>query len=171
MKKFERFCNLIFYYLFTWDIIASSILDYLMSFRWLKYIFTNNPKFYDERYHRVSTYSHQSIILAQNGFGTLIAMILCIIINFFQFVTGLFFYTYIYNSVVYLFFLIFLLVGVSILFNYFFLFKDKKYLNYFDEFDKMEGSKKMGYGWMAFVLVIIIILLTFVSFWATISYS
>lgn len=56
------------------------------------------------------------------------------------------------------------LIVPSFLFNYFTLFKESKYLDYFKEFDKMDDGDKTKYYWMSLIVVIVIVSFFVVSF-------
>jgi len=56
------------------------------------------------------------------------------------------------------------LIILSFLFNYLTLFKGNKYLEYFKEFDEMDGAKKIEYYWMSLIVVLFIISFFIISF-------
>lgn len=58
---------------------------------------------------------------------------------------------------------LFLMLGGSMLINYLLLFRNNKYLVYFDEFNKMSKAEKNRYGWLSFLMVLLIIILTILS--------
>ena len=64
------------------------------------------------------------------------------------------------NSILFLTFLII----PALLFNYFALFQEDKYLDYFKEFDDMDASNKTKYYWMSLVVVVFIVSFFIVSF-------
>ena len=164
MKNLEWLCNVFFYNLYRWDIVLSSILEYILSFKWIKYLNLNRRKFYDDRFHIIESYSHQSILFAQGGFSGINVMILFSIFNLFQVLIGKSFGHYVYENVFYLMFFIIFLSCISILINYLFLFRNKKYLSYFCKLDKMDITKKRKYGYSSFFVIVFVICVFFGSF-------
>jgi hypothetical protein len=56
------------------------------------------------------------------------------------------------------------LLAPSLLFNYFTLFKENKYLKYFKEFDEMDASEKTKYYWISLFVFLLILLFFIFSF-------
>jgi hypothetical protein len=56
------------------------------------------------------------------------------------------------------------LITLSLLFNYFTLFKGNKYLEYFREFDEMDATEKNKYYWISFIVVLLIVSFFIFSF-------
>jgi hypothetical protein len=56
------------------------------------------------------------------------------------------------------------LIAPSLLFNYFILFKDSRYLEYFKEFAVLDAREKIKYYWMSLVVVVFIVCFFIVSF-------
>lgn len=164
MKNIEWFCNVIFYNLYRWDIVLSSIIQYILSFKWINYFYLNRRKVYDDRFHILESNSHQSILFAQGGFSVINMMVLFSIFNFFQILISKSFSHYIYENIFYLILFIIIFACTSILINYFFLFKNKKYLSYFCKLDKMDITKKKKYGYSSFFVIIFILCVFFGSF-------
>jgi len=157
MKKFEWFCNLIFYNLYRWDIVSNSFIEYFISFKWLKYISSNSRKNYDDRFRIVKTSSHLSIIFARNGFTLLSIIVLFSIFNLFQILTGISYNHYIYENILYLVILLISLITLSVWLNQTLLLNNKKYLVFFDKFDALPNKKRFKYGWLCFMTIISIL--------------
>ena len=49
-----------------------------------------------------------------------------------------------------------MLLVPSFLFNYYFLFKDDEYVEYFSEFDEMKSDEKKRYMWISIIAVLLI---------------
>lgn len=47
-----------------------------------------------------------------------------------------------------------LVLPITLLFNYFLLFRNNKYLGYFKEFEKMDKKDKMKWSWISFLVII-----------------
>lgn len=164
MKNLEWLCNVFFYNLYRWDIVLSSIIQYILSFKWIKYLYLNRRKFYDDRFHILESDSHESILFAQGGFSIINVMVLYSIFNFFQVLIGKSFGHYVYENIFYLILFIVLLTCASFLIDYFFLFRNKKYLSYFCKLDKVDIKKKKKYGYNSFFFILFIICVFFGSF-------
>lgn len=156
MKKFEWLCNLMLYVLFRWTILAGSVIEYTLSFKWIKFLFPLKRKFYDDRFHIDSNNSRLSMIYARNGFGMISLIVLVLLSNVIQVITEFLFGFSVYDNVIYSVISIGLLSIISYWVNSVILYKNKKYLNYFDEFDKMTSAKKQKYDWIVFFVVILI---------------
>jgi uncharacterized BrkB/YihY/UPF0761 family membrane protein len=53
---------------------------------------------------------------------------------------------------------------IIIIVNYYTLYKEKKYLNYFEEFNSLPKERKTKYSWLCFGFIIFIILFLIGSF-------
>jgi len=54
-------------------------------------------------------------------------------------------------------------VALSAVICYFFVFKNDKYLGYFDKYEKWSQAEKRKYGWLTVAFVIIIFLLFYLG--------
>ena len=57
-----------------------------------------------------------------------------------------------------------ILLAPAFFFNYFFLFKDDEYLEYFSEFDNMKSDEKNRYMWVSIITVLLIWIFFIFSF-------
>lgn len=53
---------------------------------------------------------------------------------------------------------------ISFVFNYYFLFRDDKYLDYFKKINKMEKKEKLKWAWLTFIFVMVVIIFLVCSF-------
>jgi hypothetical protein len=90
------------------------------------------------------------------GFMILLIVLLCFGIGFI--VIGLLRIKY-FNSNIF-----FLIVPITLLFNYFLLFRHNKYLRYFKEFEKMEKADKKMWVWLSIGVILGILLFSIGSF-------
>jgi cobalamin biosynthesis protein CobD/CbiB len=79
--------------------------------------------------------------------GLMILLIVLFCTGIGYFFIGLFRISY-FNANIFI-----LVVPITLLFNYFLLFKNNKYLSYFKEFDKMERADKKIWGWISLLVI------------------
>ena len=86
-------------------------------------------------------------------------LVLLICIAFFQIYTGFFgtkFNTNVLQLPVY--------IAIILVVNHYTLFKENRYLRYFEEFSKMPREQKTRYGWISFGFILLIVLFLIGSF-------
>lgn len=169
MKNILWFWNLIHYYLYIWQKTAYRVLDYIILCFWLNKIpvvknfyarhgIPDLNKFVDKVVFDNRRFGF-NIILAGAHAGGLLVLIEFGLFMIAQTFLGDTLLRYISTSSIYRYsFAIFFGLIVTGLFDYFTLFRKNKYLKYFREFDKMPRSKRLKYGWLCFLTVLMILL-------------
>lgn len=165
MKRIEWFWNMIYYNVYLFDIKISRLFNFINPVFW----FNKIPII--KRYHAkhgvddmnkfanrmlTNPKSGLSSIWAGSFMGILLGFIGIGLINIIE--------TILRRSVIrdvtdspsnfIIFFVI--LLGSTVLINNYFLFSKDKFLNYFKEFDLMSIEKKSAYGWLTFIVIVLI---------------
>ncbi|WP_321424448.1 hypothetical protein [uncultured Bacteroides sp.] len=173
MKKVEWFWNMIHYMLYRWDVNFSIALNYALPFYWINKIpaikrykekngMPDMNGFYREMMNNPKHGS--SIIWAGSGIGIISVLLTVSIFNVLQILLDLNnLYSIIFENILYtIIYLIFIIIPGYFICNKF-LFKNDKYLEYFNEFDQIPKNKKIIWGFITLLLIIFAI----GSFWGS----
>lgn len=174
MKSISWYWNLLHYFIYVWYKAAYRFSNYLSPIRYLlkvpfikrfyaKHGVSDMNKFADDVVFN-NTETGINSIWAGIQMGGLFVLLEYGLFNFIQGIIGKSLIQYVWESKIYAIVFMLVLLGFAGLFNYFVLFKEDKYLNYFDEFEKMPKSKKVKYGWSCFITVVLILLFVIISF-------
>jgi len=155
LKKTVWFWNLVHYNIFIWENRVTNFIIFpfykLLGTNYVKKMYAkrgvSNP---DEIVKDALTSSNVGSNIVKAG-GVMGALLLFICISIFQYYTG-FFEKEINTNPIQLF--IYGLIIIPI--NYFSLFKNRRYLIYFKEFDSLSKRDKTKYSWFSFVFVLVI---------------
>lgn len=166
MKRIEWFWNMVYYNLYRCDMRLSKLFNYINPF----YLLNNLPAI--KKYHAKHGVDDMnefmtnmlnnpktgfSIILDGSFMGGLFVLIGYGLFNIFQGISGISLDPYIWKDSLHFIIFFIILVIPSVLINNYLLFRKKKYLEYFKEFEKMTDKKKIVYGWMSLIVVISIV--------------
>lgn len=173
MKKIELFWNIVYYGIYTFDVYLRTLMDYLNPFN-LIHKMKSVKKFYSNRgvedvpklRNRIlgNRKTGISSIRSSGLIGGFLVLIECGVLNVFEGISKISLMGEIWKSQTNFITYLIVIVGPALLINHFLLFKKDKYLNYFDEFDKMDESKKRTYYLLGFISVVLIISFFFLSF-------
>jgi len=164
MKKIIRALNFILFSLYRWDLIATSVIEYIISFKWIKYLQFNRRKYFDDRFYVVKSNSHLSILYAQNGFILTMSFAIYAVLNLVKMIIEVFLLENISHNSVLHFFLIILAVISSILISSQVILKNKKYLVYFDEFEKLPSRQRKINHLISFLVIVFVVVMAFLIF-------
>ena len=159
MRKFVWFWNIFHYSLYRWEVYAGNIITYPVR----KILRNEHIK---KKYAERGVENPEKIVFStlndpDSGVRVFLAGALIVVLMFlllygiFNVIAGLFAIR-INLELNYLF----LMLGASILINYFLLFRRNKYMVYFREFAKMQKAEKNKYGWLSFLTALLILILT-----------
>lgn len=55
-------------------------------------------------------------------------------------------------------------IVLGVIISYFFVFKDEKYIKYFDKYEKWSKVERQKYNWLTFASIVVVIVLVFLGF-------
>jgi hypothetical protein len=171
MKNLVWYWNMVHYFLNKWEVVTQSIFNYpvllLMRNDKVKEMYAKrgvqNPE--EAVKHAVnSSKTGTNGIIAGIHMGGLLVMLELSIFNFIQVIAGKFLIQYFLKDAFSVMLLLIVFLVPAGVVNYFILFKDDKYLRYFNKFDKTLKGKNRKYGWISFFIVLSFWLITILSF-------
>lgn len=162
MKKIIWFWNLIHYKLYVLQTTAHSLFYLVNPFVWVTRIPIVRDFYRKKGISDIGGEINSVFENPETGFNNIwaggIASGLLIFLeaglfNLIQIYLGRILYGVMFENYYYL--ILFILLGITppSLFNYFTLFKNNKYLEFFKEFEQMPKNKKRFYGWVSFLFV------------------
>lgn len=107
----------------------------------------------------------QNITIASIQMGGLLVLIEYSLFNFLQAILGRMLIQYIWEDVVYKLLFVFGSLVIPSIINYYSLWKNDKYLDYFKNFEKESKSTRIKWSLISIVVIIGILLLLIFSFW------
>jgi hypothetical protein len=161
MTRIKWLWNLMFYNLYLFELKTNKVYKYLNPFFWGNKIgdvikrLNGRRTNYDSDESRINLIErkYDSIFWAKIYIAGLLAIIECSLLNV---VFGHLLWSRLSASNLYFFLFLFgISVSCSILNNYL-LYKEKRFVLYFQEFEKMDPKKKNLYGWICFFIIIIV---------------
>ena len=161
---------MVHYYLFVWQVTLYKLMNYINPFTYLfkiksiKNFYSQHGvddmnKFVDQKVLNAKDQGI-NIVFAGINLSGLIVLFEYGIFNIIQISLGKYLIQYIWQEHVNQIMFIVILLAIPSLINYYLVFKEKKYLKYFDLFDRFSGDKRFKYG--LFCGVFIMLVLTFV---------
>ena len=165
MKRIEWFWNIIYYNIYMFDTKCRMLFNYLNPF----YLINDIPAV--KRYHskngvpdmnqfanRMLNNSKAGISSIWSGsfMGGLLVAIGYGFFNIFQKILGQSLIKAVWKDSFHFIIYLIILVVPSAIINRYLLFRKDKYLNYFKEFEAMPNKKKSVYGWLTFLVVVLI---------------
>jgi hypothetical protein len=160
MKKIEWFWNLIYYNVYRFDLNATHAFKYINPFWWLNKIPSINKKRekygIDELAFSIfdSPKNGLSINIAGSFMGVLLVFIELGIFNLIQRILNKPLYSLVLKDILHITLYLVLFMVPVVLINNRLLFRKKKYLDYFYEFEKLTNKRKVIYGFLTFIVVI-----------------
>ena len=156
MENIIWFWNLVHYNVFIW---RNKITNFLL-YPFFKFLESSTvKKLYNKRGVTNPDLIVKDALLNSNNStnsirsgGTMGMILLLICLSFFQIYTGFF-----DNTVNFGIIQIIILGLIIVPINYYFLFKQKKYLTYFDEFSNLSEEKRSRYSWVCFGFILLVI--------------
>ncbi len=175
MQQLVRFWNLIFFCLFKLQIGLYKLFPILNPVTYFLRIPLIQRSFSKKRgtenipnYKDTSVFNDRKSGFALNQaaihIGTILLSIELISINFYQILINKNLIDYIFDNDIYGIVAIFFLLIPESTFNYFTLFRKKKYLGYFEQFNKMPKGKLKVYCTICVVVYFLLLTLTIFSF-------
>jgi hypothetical protein len=165
MKIIERIWAFVFYCFANYEGRAKYLYKYLNPFFWLdnvKRIGTNKVDNFKVEFKNHLLYDNSSTMMwAGIDIAAYLSILVCIIFNI---IGGRKIWRYILASKLYEAVFIILLVIICAGINYFILFRRKKFLIFFQAFDKINFKKKRLYALGCFIFLVITIAYFFYSF-------
>ena len=173
MKNIELFWNIVYYGIYKFDVYLRHLVGYLNPFTLIHKI-RGVKKYYSEHdvddvnkvRNRILGNRRTGISSIRSGaaIGGILVLFEYCLFNLIQRITQLSLIENIWqNSSNFITYLVILLLPV-ILINHLLLFKNDKYLSYFDEFDKMDERKQRRYYLLSLTTILLIIVLFVLSF-------
>lgn len=173
MKNIELFWNIVFYGIYKFDIFLRYLVGFLNPFKLINKI--KGVREYHSKYgvndmdaFRNRIFNNRltgiSIIWSSATIGGLLILIEYGIFNFIQGVTKKALIEKVWQDSSHFFTYLIILLIPALLINHSLLYKKNKYLQYFEEFDKMLKSKRRKYYFISFISICFIILFFFLSF-------
>lgn len=169
-KKIFWYWNLVHYFLFTFQNIIYDVLVCMSPFHWVYKFEVFNRRYNKIKYTNVKTFLVKNsinginVINAGIQMGILFMLLEYSVFNIIQAIFKIPLLQFIWNIEFYKFVFIAILFFPQGIFNYFVLFKNKRYLNYFHEFELMTVQNRKKYGWISFIFILLIFFVVFLSF-------
>jgi hypothetical protein len=173
IKSIELFWNIVYYGIYNLDVYLRSLLGYLNPFN-LFHRMKSVQKFYSDRgLNDVPSLRNRilgnrktgiSIIRSQGAMGGLLVIIEYALFNVIQGITKNHMVMFVFQNKINLIVYLVILIIPTVVINNYLLFRKDKYLKYFDEFDRVDVSKKRKYYCLSFLIVILIASAFFLSF-------
>lgn len=169
MDKVIYCWNMVHYYLFVWQVALYKLIDYINPFTYLfkiksvknfysKHGVEDMNKFVDQKVFNAKDHGI-NIVFAGINLSGLIVLFEYGVFNIIQISLGKYLIQYIWEDHVNQITFIVILLAVPGIVNYYLVFKEEKYLKYFDAFDRLGGDKRFQYG--LFCGIFILLVLTF----------
>lgn len=160
----ERFWNIIHYFVYRGDYKLHLLFNYINPVRWILLI-PGIKRFYDEKKINVLEESEKAFLRPDIGISNMRTGVFMYLIFFFicfgliNYVSGI-----LQTELDLKLYHFITLIIITLIVNYFLLFKQNKYLTYFKEFDKMPKEDKKKWAWISFVVILGILLFFIGSF-------
>jgi hypothetical protein len=161
----ERFWNIVHYFVYRGDLKLTLLFNYINPFRWICFIPVVRNFFYTKQGFDIVEEIEKTQKRPDIGLSSIIAggimnslgFFICLaLVNLFYGFNGIAMNLRLYHFMI--------MVGVSLVANYFLLFKKNKYLAYFKEFEKMSQKNKRKWSLISLGVVIGIVLFLIGSF-------
>lgn len=163
MKEIEWFWNLVHYKVFIWRNRVSNFLlapfFKLLRTSTVRNLYSKKGVSDPDMIVRDAILNPINSSNAVRSGGTMGVLLLLICLAVFQVYTGLF-GTELNTNPLQL--LVYLAIIVTV--NHFLLYKENKYLKYFEEFNGWSNERKRKYGWISFMFIIVIVIFLIAGF-------
>lgn len=174
MGKVIYYWNMVHYYLFVWQVALYKLLDYVNPFTYLfkiervkkfysKHGINDMNKFTDQKIFNAPEQG-LNIIWAGINLSGLIIIFEYGLFNITQSFLGRYLIQYIWENNVYKISFVTILLIIPVTLNYLLVFREEKYLSYFNKFKKMCRQKKNRYGWLCGIFILLIWMFFILSF-------
>lgn len=175
MDKVIYYWNMVHYYLFIWQVAAYKLLDYINPFTYLLKI-ERVKKFYSSHgIDDMNKFTDRKIFNAQDhglnivwagiNLSGLIIMFEYGLFNVIQSCLGRYLIQYIWEDNVYKISFVTILLIIPAILNYLLVFKEERYLSYFNKFKKMDSRERIKYGWLCCIFSILVLIFFILSFY------
>lgn len=163
MKFFEWFLNLLLFTFYKWDMLFTSVLDYIISFKWINYLIPNKKIYYDDKFHILSYNSNMNVNYAVSGLAMVSIFIQLSLYNIFHVIYKKISHSFLSGNTETLLMFFPISIVISLIIGYFFIFKDKKYKRYFEIFNSMPKEKKIKLSIITNAVILFVIAIFFLS--------
>jgi len=175
MNKVMYYWNMIHYYLFVWQVMLYKLFDYINPFTYFFKIKCVKRFYSKHGVNDMNKFTNQRIINAPDeglnmvwaGINLSGLIIICEygFFNIIQSCLNRYLIQYVWENNVYKFSFVALLLILPATFNYLLIFKEKRYLGYFNTFEKMNRSTRIKNGWLCGIFILLILMFFILSFY------
>lgn len=173
-KNIYFYWNLLHFYFFVWHTNAHLIFNYINPIVYISKLPVIKNFYSKHGIDDINSFSNEKVFNEKKiGINSIWSgvqkggMFIFIEYSFFNIVQGLsgkVFINILMENKFYFGILILIFLFIAGFFNYNVLFKNDKYLEYFNEFEKMTKTQKLKTGWLCFLVVLLLIMFLVFSF-------